>query len=134
MNLFDYLAQNFPASWRQGTSLDRAWFHVGALKVEVNRTPHTMLFAVSIKTNQGRAVGEWAGGDLLTLGDRLAQRTAEAVLRALETGPALTPADVPMWARHATLKALRRPCAIPRAQAWQHRINDLADALTPKES
>lgn len=131
MPLLADLTNDFPAPWRQGTSLDRAWFNIGALKVEVNRKPHTMLFAVSIKTNRGRVVGRWSGGDLLTLGDRLTQRTAEAVLRALETGPALTPADVPMWARHATLKALRRPCALPRAQAWQHRINDLADTLTP---
>ena len=134
MNLFDHLAQNFPASWRQGTSLDRAWFHVGALKVEVNRTPGAIPYWIKIKTASGLAVGSKSRVVLKGIGDALPTMTAEAVLRALETGPALTPADVPMWARHATLKALRRPCAIPRAQAWQHRINDLADALTPKES
>ena len=131
MNLFDYLAQNFPASWCQGTTLDRAWFHVGALKVEVNRTPGAIPYWIKIKTASGLAVGSKSRVVLKGIGDALPTMTAEAVLRALETGPALTPADVPMWARHATLKALRRPCATPRAQAWQDRIDDLADTLTP---
>ncbi len=131
MNLFDYLAQNFPAAWRQGTSLDRVWFNVGALKVEVNRTPGAIPYWIKIKTSRGLAVGSKSRVVLKGIGDALPTMTAEAVLRALENGWHLIPADVPAWSRTTVLEALRRPCAAPRAQAWQNRIDNLADTLTP---
>lgn len=128
MNLLDHLTTHFPAPWRQGTSLDRAWFNVGAFKVEVSRVPLPTPYWIKIKTSRGLAVGSKTRVVLKGLADALPTMTAEAVLRALAESP-LTPADVPAWARPVVLTALRRPCSEPRAAEWQHRIDTLAAAL-----
>ena len=132
MRLRDTLSQPFPAPWRCGRSPDKAWIHVGAVKVEVSKQPGSALYAVTLKAGRGRVVGTWSGGDYLTLPDRLAKKTAEAVMRALEIGEPLTRADVPVWARHHTLKVCRRPCLQPRPPEWQARVDALAaDLETP---
>lgn len=128
MTLLDHLTTNFPAAWRQGVSLDRAWLNVGAIKVEVSRVLLPTPYWIKIKTSRGLAVGSKSRVVLKGLADALPTMTAEAVLRALAESP-LTPDDVPVWARPVVLAALRRPCSVPRAAEWQHRVNTLAFAL-----
>lgn len=117
MTLLGHLTTNFPAPWRQGTSLDRVWFNVGAIKVEVSRVPLPTPYWIKIKTSRGLAVGSKSRVVLNGLADALPAMTAEAVLRALAES-ALTPDDVPVWARPVVLTALLRPCSVPRAESW----------------
>lgn len=128
MTLLDHLTTNLPAPWRQGTSLDRAWLNVGAFKVEVSRDPDATRYWIKIKTSRGLAVGSKSRVVLKELADALPTATASAVLRTLAES-ALTPDDVPVWARPVILTALRRPCSEPRDESWQHRIDTLAAAL-----